>query len=119
MAAQAPNLPHLFGAHLGNRVARGNEMLRMAEMIGQAPQLQPGRLDQVAALPLGSRLKVDSWSGQVELLKGKPTAPMTAREKMPFLVTPLYPHISRQKAVITPPAAGSLKATTDHTPELE
>jgi hypothetical protein len=117
MAQQAPDLRRLFGAHLGNRLADGNHMLRMAEMMSGAPQLQSERVDQVAALPLGSRLKVDAWSGQVELAKTKLIAPMTAREKMPFLVTPLFPYLTRkQTATASPPVPQ--KATAENTPAL-
>ena len=56
-----------------------------------APELRPRQLDQIAALPLGSRVRVDAWSGRVYLMKTKPAALIAAREKMPFQVTPLFP----------------------------
>jgi hypothetical protein len=115
MAQDVPGLHSLFGAHLGNRLAAGDHVLRMAEMIGHAPQLQPNRLDQIAALPLGSRLKVDAWSGRVELMKSQPVAPVSAREKMPFLVTPLFPSTSRQQSATSRPRSQP-KTTADNTP---
>jgi len=113
MVQEAPELPKLFGAHLGNRLAKGNNLLRMAAMMQAAPQLQPARIDQTAALPLGSRLRIDSWSGKVELAKSKPVAPVSAREKMPFLVTPLFLNLTRKPATTTAPAAGD-KATAEY-----
>ena len=116
MAQNVPRLDSLFGANLGNRLATGkNHMQRLTEMIGRAPELQPNRLDQVAALPLGSRLKVDAWSGRVELMRSQPVAPVSAKEKMPFLVTPLFPSTSRRPSA-TPTTASQPKTTTDNTP---
>jgi len=60
-----------------------------------APQLQPDKLDQIAALPIGARVKVDPWNDRVELLRSKPVALLSAREKMPFEVTPFMPFLTR------------------------
>ena len=87
--AQAKMLPGLISPHLGNRVYMSQEL-----MTG-APQLQPAKLDQIAALPLGSRIKLDPWSDKVELVKAKPVNLLSEREKMPFEVTPFYPYLSR------------------------
>ena len=113
MAQKGPQLPKLFGAHLGNRLADGNHLLRMAAMMQGAPQLQPARLDQMAALPLGSRLKIDAWSGKVELAKSKTVAPVSAREKMPFLVTPLFLNLTRKPSTTAPLPPGD-KATAEY-----
>jgi len=67
----------------------------MATLLAQAPDLDPKRLDQIAALPLGGRVKVDPWSDQVELSKAKPVALTSAREKMEFEITPFFPYLSR------------------------
>jgi hypothetical protein len=53
------------------------------------------KLDQIAALPLGGRVKLNPWNDQVELTKSAPVAITTARDKMPFEVTPFFPHLSR------------------------
>ena len=37
-----------------------------------APKLDMNKLDQIAALPLGSQLKIDSWSDKVIRLNPKP-----------------------------------------------
>jgi len=89
-------LPNLFGAHLGDRLegARGKNTLRMADLMAGAPELQPRKLDQIAALPLGSRLLLDPWSGQVSLVKAQALAPVTPREKMPFQLTFLPPYLT-------------------------
>lgn len=98
MAQAAPRTPQLFGAHLGSRLARGNQVRRMASLMSGAPELKPARVDQIAALPLGARIKVDPWSDSIQLIKSKPPALLSAREKMPFEVTPLFPYLTRFNA---------------------
>ena len=53
------------------------------------------RLDQIAALPLGGRIKVDPWSDRVELSKAKPVALLSAHEKMEFEISPFFPYLTR------------------------
>jgi len=97
MSNQAKDAPSLLGAQLGNKLVAGKHLMRMAELMNIAPELQPKRLDQIAALPLGSRVKVDPWSGQTDLIKSKPVALVAAREKMAFQVTHLYPYLTRKE----------------------
>jgi hypothetical protein len=46
---------------------------------------------------LGSRIKMDAWSGRVDLIKSKPVALLAAREKMPFQITHMYPYVTRRE----------------------
>jgi len=69
--------------------------LRMSALLNSAPQLDERKKDQIAALPLGGRIKVDPWTSQASLAKAKPVALLSAREKMPFEVTPMFPYITR------------------------
>jgi hypothetical protein len=90
----APDLPNLIRPHLGNGLADGKSM-RMSALLASAPQLNPQRVDQIAALPLGGRIKLDPWTDQVELAKTKPVALTSARENMPFEITPFFPYLFR------------------------
>jgi hypothetical protein len=107
---RAPELPNLIRPHLGNGLASAKSM-RMSVLLASAPALDDRRIDQIAALPLGGRIKVDPWSDRVELAKSKPVALTSAREKMPFEVTPFFPYLTRiatggeQKAALTAPAS--------------
>jgi hypothetical protein len=89
---KAPDLPKLIRPHLGNGFAGGK---RMSALLASAPALEENRLDQIAALPLGGRIKVDPWTDQVELSKAKPVALTSAREKMEFEITPFFPYLTR------------------------
>jgi hypothetical protein len=80
--------------HLGNSLAAGKS-IRMSALLASAPELDQKRLDQIAALPLGGRIKVDPWSDQVELSKAKPVALTSAHEKMEFEITPVFPYLTR------------------------
>jgi hypothetical protein len=87
-------LPHLLKAHMGDSLIEGND-IRMGSLESQSPELQPRNTDQIAALPLGARIKLNPWSNQIELVK-TPIVPLVSpREKMPFEVTPVYPYVTR------------------------
>jgi hypothetical protein len=73
--------------------------MRMSTLLNSAPQLEMTRADQIAALPLGGRVRLDPLSNRVELLKAKPVALLSAREKMPFEVTPFFPYLIRLQTV--------------------
>ncbi len=95
LQARAGSLPNLTTPRLGNALVHGNTVALEA-LEATAPQLQMDRTEQVAALPLGARVKLDPWSSAVEMVKAKPVPILSAREKMPFEVTPLRPYLKRQ-----------------------
>ena len=68
---------------------------------------QPTKLDQVAALPLGGRVKLNPWDDRVELIKMTPVTMTTAREKMPLEVTPFFPLLTRYGAIVDQTAPGN------------
>jgi hypothetical protein len=92
--ARAPALKNLIRAHLGDSLLNG-DATRMSSLMTASPQFDPKKADQVAALPLGGRVKVDPWDDQLELIKTKPVAITSAAEKMPFEVTPFFPFLTR------------------------
>lgn len=91
---KGPELPNLIRPHLGNSLAQGKD-IRMSPLLASAPALDDKKLDQIAALPLGGRIKVDPWTDQVELSKAKPVALTSAREKMEFEIAPFFPYLTR------------------------
>ncbi|MFZ0479442.1 MAG: M48 family metalloprotease [Terriglobales bacterium] len=94
MHARAPELKNLISPHLGDRLLKG-DAIRMSSLMTNSPQFEPQKIDQLAALPLGGRVKVNPWSDQLELIKTKPASLSSAAEKMPFEVTPFYPFLTR------------------------
>jgi hypothetical protein len=102
--ARAPELKNLIRAHLGDSLING-DATKMSALMTSSPQFDPKKPDQVAALPLGGRVKIDPWNDQLELVKTKPVAITTAAEKMPFEVTPFFPFLTRVDA--TAPGKGT------------
>ena len=92
--ARAPELKNLIRPHLGDSLLNGNAT-RMSALMTNSPAFDPKKVDQLAALPLGGRVKVDPWNDQLELIKTKPVAITSAGDKMPFEVTPFYPFLTR------------------------
>lgn len=95
LESRAKSLPALIRPHFGNRMAKKDRLFRMTRIVESAPELYPKAINQTAALPLGGRVKVDPWTGSIELMKGNRVALLSAREKMPFEVTPLMPYLAR------------------------
>jgi peptidase M48-like protein len=91
---RAHGLPNLLTPRLGSPVTNGKGM-RMSALESSAPPLLMNRVDQVAALPLGGRIRVNAWSNELELHRTPNVPVLSAREKMPFEVTPLIPYIRR------------------------
>lgn len=94
---RSPALANLIRPHLGNIMANRNST-RMAALFTSAPRLEKQRLDQLAALPIGSRIKLDPWSNRLTLQNAKPVALLSPREKMPFEVTPFFPYLTYSRA---------------------
>ncbi len=90
----APKLTSLIRPHLGNRMEDG-KTIRMSALLSSAPPLETQRIDQIAALPLGGRVKLDPWSNRLEMMKNKPVVLLSPQEKMPFEVTPFFPYLTR------------------------
>jgi len=90
LQADAPALRALIRPHFGN-----GQLYRMTEIVQAAPPLQQASVQQIAALPLGGRVRVDPWTARAELMPGNRVALVSAREKMAFQVTPLMPYLSR------------------------
>ena len=59
MKAQAPQLPHLLKGQFGNPLESPESGVRMSTLVATAPVLQVRDVNQVAALPLGGRIKAE------------------------------------------------------------
>ncbi len=92
---RAPELTSLLTPHLGNAFTEKGVVIRLADIMNKAPKLEMEKVDQIAALPLGGRVKLNAWDDRVEMIKSQPVALTSAREKMPFEVTPFLPRLSR------------------------
>src|ERR1700734_1373800 len=115
LQAHAPQLNALLTTHLGNPLAENGNISRLAALATKGPALDNNKLDQVAALPLGGRVKINPWDDRAEMVKTAPVAITSARDKMPFEVTPFSPRLARCGAGNPPavvPAATAANSTT-------
>ena len=108
VAARGPALSALLTPHLGTGFTdRKGAIDRMVVLMNSAPALDPNKLDQIAALPLGGRVKLNAWDDHVELIRTIPMAITSARHKMPLEVTPFFPRLTRSGAVVNPTATAN------------
>ncbi len=90
---RASTVPNLVSPHLGNRVP-----VEVAMQTTSIPLPQGGDSKQVAALPVGGRIKLDPWTNSIEMIKARPVGVMFEREKMPLEVTPFFLYLRRRDA---------------------
>lgn len=88
-------LPALFTPRLGDSLVRGDGQPWLAGLTQGAPKLDMDNLQQVAALPLNSRLKIDPWDDKVFMLNSRPPVLLNARDKMPLELTPVFFRLQR------------------------
>jgi hypothetical protein len=112
LQARAPQLNALLTTHLGNPLAENGTINRLKDLSTKGPALDNNKLDQVAALPLGGRVKINPWDDKAEMVKTSPVAITSARDKMPFEVTPFYPRLARWGASTAPAATPTTAANS-------
>jgi hypothetical protein len=88
----------------------------MAAMMSKGPKLDMKDLKQQAAMPLASFLRFDPWTDQVFVLHSAFEPLLTAADKMPFEVEPVYLKLSYYKAPAEPAAAAPAAAPTTPPP---
>lgn len=96
LSARGDELPHLIRPLIGNRMAASGKDLRMADLMELAPPLEVDRINQISALPLGSRVRMDPWNDHLFLMKSRNVALLSPREKYPFEITPFMLHLTRE-----------------------
>ncbi len=104
---RSAELPSLVNPHFGNRIAKKDDVLRYDALLQSAPQLQQKDIQQIAALPLGSRIKLDPWDDHVEMKELKAVPLLSARDKMPFEVTPVFVNLTRNNGAADQSAQAS------------
>ncbi|MFZ0307868.1 MAG: M48 family metalloprotease [Candidatus Sulfotelmatobacter sp.] len=114
LQSRAPQLNALLTTHLGNSLEENGTITRLSALGTQGPALDNNKLDQVAALPLGGRIKINPWDDKAEMVKTTPVAITSARDKMPFEVTPFYPRLARYGATVAPSTTPATSAANSN-----
>lgn len=97
LAKYGRKLPNLVKANLGESLVADNHVTFMTKVAEDAPGLDVENPQQIAALPLGSRVKLDPWAGQLRFVKARPPHIYSARDKLALEVTPFSPYLMRLK----------------------
>jgi len=89
LASRRNTLAQLLDANLGDRLAEPALLDLFKEWTAAAPALDDRKLEQIPALPLGSRIRLNPWNNQIALVKTRPLALLSPSEKMPFEIAPI------------------------------
>ncbi|HEY0795532.1 MAG TPA: hypothetical protein VGD64_07105 [Acidisarcina sp.] len=111
LTAREKQLPALVTPRLGDSLLRKDGTPWMGDLAKMAPKLDVNNLTQIAALPLGSHLKIDPWDDKVYSLNARPAVILNPRDKMPMEVTPVFLRLSRY----APPASQTMPASVPAT----
>jgi hypothetical protein len=96
LSERGPVLGALLTPHLGNSFVDGKgQLIRFNALAEAAPKLDSNKLNQIAALPLGGRVKMSVWNDEVQMVNAPPPTIASARDKMPLEVTPFFPRLTR------------------------
>jgi hypothetical protein len=106
---RAKEIPNLISPRLGNAVLSQPSVSAEANATPQP--------NQIVALPLGGRVKLDPWDDKLEMLKSKPVGNISEREKMPFEVTPFMPYLVRQSGGLPPTSINAEVKQQDKNPQ--
>src|SRR6266576_494488 len=105
LTTREKEIPNLISPHLGDRVPV------IGDLRSSMPVDQKQNPQAIVALPIGGRVKLDSWNDKLDLIKSKPVGTVAEREKMPFEVTPFMPYLMRYGAETSKPIAASAATT--------
>ncbi|MGO9087860.1 MAG: M48 family metalloprotease [Terriglobales bacterium] len=102
-------VPNLIKANLGESLITDNRVSFMSAVADAAPALELENPQQIVALPLGSRVKLDPWAGQLKFVKARPPRIYSAKDKLALEITPFSPYLVRLKpgAALTGSAPGA------------
>jgi hypothetical protein len=98
--ADSKALPALINSHLGNRVYLAGQLIALA------PNLDP-KNEQTAALPIGSRVFLDPWTDDVQLMKDRPVVLSSSGEKIAFEAISFMPFLTRYGSPVSRDPAGN------------
>jgi hypothetical protein len=95
-------LPNLFSPRLGNKIPT----IWTITAHSSEPPGAKSPTEAVAALPLGGRVKIDPWSGQLQLAKNRPQPSPKDAANLAFRITPFDFYLTRQQSNSATPSSG-------------
>lgn len=103
---KAGGLKALMTPQLGDSLLKPDGTPWMAGVTSGTVKITPTNLSQIPALPLGSHLKIDPWDDKVVYMHTAPSVILTAADKMPLEIGPVFFRLS----LYQPPTAPNLAA---------
>lgn len=100
LAKYERKVPNLTKATLGESLVKDNRVSFMSAVADAGPALELDNPQQIVALPLGSRVKLDPWAGQLKFVKARPPRIYSAKDKLALEVTPFSPYLVRLKPAV-------------------
>jgi hypothetical protein len=110
LTVRAKTLSALVTPRLGDPLLKADGTPWMAGFLNQGPKLNMDDLNQTAALPLGSHLRIDSWDDKVYALNLKGDQILNPSDKMPLELTPVFFRLQRYQAAAAAPASAGAPA---------
>ncbi len=90
---------------IGDALVKTDQTFWLGALIPKSPKLDVKDLKQQGAVPLASFLRFDPWTDQLMTLHTAYEPILSASDKMPFEVSPVYLKLSYYKAPAPPTAA--------------
>lgn len=110
LAAREKGLKALTNPQLGDSLVKTDGTFWMQAIVSKAPKLNNTDLKQQAAEPLNAFLRNDPWTDQVVKLNAAPEPLLSARDKLPFEITPISVSLAYWKPPVDPDAAAGAAA---------
>jgi len=105
LQARQKGLKALTEPQIGDSLIKPDGTFWMQALLNKGQKLNNTDVKQQSAMPLGSFLKFDPWSDKVIQLHTTFEPLLSARDKMPFEITPVYLKLAYWTAPVAPAAA--------------
>jgi hypothetical protein len=114
LKARESGLKALTTPQLGDSLLKPDGTFWMQAIVPKGPKLDNKDLKQQGAMPLAAYLKFDPWTDKVVQMHSTIEPLLSARDKLPFEITPIYLNLSYYVPPAAPaPAATGTNATTN------
>jgi hypothetical protein len=105
LSVRLKGLKSLTDPQIGDSLLKTDGSFWMQAIVSKGPKLSDTDLKQQAAMPLGAFLRFDPWTDQVIQMHTAYEPLLSARDKLPFEITPVYLKLSYWQAPADPGAA--------------
>jgi hypothetical protein len=104
LQAREKGLKALTDPQIGDGLLRPDGTFWLQALVAKGPKLNNSDLKQQAAMPLSQFLRRDPWTDQVIKLNTAYEPLLSARDKLPFEITPVYLRLTPWQPPAAPPA---------------